>query len=102
MNSTDFSIYRAGKAIYALSLMCILGWIVVPATQADDDIKLSARLVWGTNRDKPADNKLKPISHELKAKFVNIFKWKDYYEISNKPFQFPKHEGKKVRMSPKC
>jgi hypothetical protein len=77
-------------------------WFTAPALQAAETLKLSARLVWGTNRDKPADDKLKAMSPKLKKKFVNIFKWKDYYEISKKTFQFPKHAGKKMRMSPKC
>lgn len=102
MNWTHSSIIRISKTLQVMGLMLMFCWFAVPATQAAEGIKLSARLVWGTNRDKPSDDKLKAMSPDLKAKFVNIFKWKDYYEISKKTFTFPKHEGKKTRMSPKC
>lgn len=102
MNGSNYSINRMSKIYRAFGLLLLFFWFVAPVSQAADSLKLSARLVWGTNRDEPVDDKLKTMSPKLKAKFVNIFKWKDYYEISNKTIQFPKHAGKKVRMSPKC
>ncbi|MDG1893049.1 MAG: hypothetical protein P8L18_17235 [Verrucomicrobiota bacterium] len=67
-----------------------------------DDVILSTRLVWGTSRDNLDKASLKPVSKKLQAKFVNIFKWKEYYEVSKKNFQFPRHEGEKIRLSGKC
>ncbi len=91
-----------GKALRVFGLILLACYLAITSLVAAEPVSLSARLVWGTNRDKPADDKLKAVSPKLEEKFVNIFKWKDYYEISKKNFQFPKHEGKKTRMSPKC
>ena len=77
-------------------------WLTASFAVQAADLKLSTRLVWGTNREAPKGEDLKPVSVKLKSKFVNIFKWMSYYEISNKEFTFPKHAGKKTRLSPKC
>jgi len=102
MKATNSSKPKFSPALQILGLALMVFWFAAPVLQAAETLELSARLVWGTNHDKSADDELKAMTPKLKSKFVNIFKWKEYYEISKKTFQFPKHEGKQVRMSKKC
>jgi hypothetical protein len=61
------------------------------------------QLVWGTDEPKPADPRLKQIDAALKERFSGVFKWKNYYEVTNKNLKLPTRSGvETVKMSPKC
>jgi hypothetical protein len=46
------------------------------------DLNLEARLIWGANDDNNTVN-YKPADPELSGKLHRMFKWKNYYEITN-------------------
>jgi hypothetical protein len=102
MNWNRLSICIARRNLSLWMLVLAVHWLTASFAVQAADLTLSARLVWGTNKEAPKGEDLKPVSVKLKSKFVNIFKWMNYYEISNKEFTFPKHAGKKTRLSPKC
>jgi hypothetical protein len=61
------------------------------------------QLVWGTDEPKPADPRLQEIDLALKERFSGVFKWKNYYEVTNKSLKLPNRSGvETVKMSPKC
>jgi hypothetical protein len=75
---------------------------VFTPSYAGSEAKLEARLVWGTNGEKPNDPKLKELNHAIKDKLVGIFKWKNYYEVNLEKIAVNTDAPKAVTMSPKC
>jgi hypothetical protein len=47
------------------------------------DLHLEARLIWGTNDEKGAPNS-KAVDQTLSSNLHRMFKWKTYYEITNR------------------
>lgn len=102
MNWIRLSILNARRYQCFWLVALAVYWLNASCTIQAADLALSSRLVWATNQPAPKEDNLKPVSKKLESKFVKIFKWKNYYEISNKKFTFPKHDGKKTPLSPKC
>ncbi len=65
------------------------------------DLKLEARLVWGTNEEKAGGN-CKPVDAGLSEKLHGTFKWKNYYEITNQMAAIPVGKSSDIKMSDKC
>jgi len=65
------------------------------------DMKLEARLIWGTSDDK-TDAKCKPIDPELAGKLHGMFKWKNYYEITNQNENLTANKLRTLKMSDQC
>jgi hypothetical protein len=62
------------------------------------DMELEARLVWGTSDDK-CDAKCKPMDADLAGKLHGMFKWKNYYEITNKVAALSLNRVRTIKMS---
>jgi hypothetical protein len=65
------------------------------------DMELEARLVWGTSDDK-SDAKCKPVDAELAGKLHGMFKWKNYYEITNETASLALNKIRTLKMSDQC
>ena len=65
------------------------------------DIALEARLVWGTSDDK-TDGKCKPMDGDLSGKLHGMFKWKNYYEITNQATVLELNKVRTIKMSDQC
>jgi hypothetical protein len=66
------------------------------------DLKLEARLVWGTNDEKGGPN-CKPVDADLAAKLGGMpFKWKNYFEITNHYANIPLNQTRDLKMSAHC
>lgn len=65
------------------------------------DVKLEARLVWGTSDDK-TDARCKPMDPELANKLHGMFKWKNYYEITNQIANLAPNKVRTLKMSDQC
>jgi hypothetical protein len=63
------------------SILSVL-FLTIAVAARGGDVKLEARLVWGTSDDK-TDARCKPMEPELSNKLHGMFKWKNYYEITN-------------------
>jgi len=72
------------------------------ARSAPGDLNLQARLVWGTNNDKPDDPKLKDVDPQVKEKLRGVFKWKNYFEVNRQALTVTTSGPKKVKMSDHC
>jgi len=96
---------KFNKAVY-LFLTGVLAFVLPLTTLAggsDGDMKLEAKLVWGTNEKTSPDPKQKPVSPELAEKLKNSpFKWKYYFEVKSECFALPKQGEKTVSMSKTC
>jgi hypothetical protein len=65
------------------------------------DLRLEARLVWGTNDEKGGPN-CKPVDAGLATKLNGAFKWKSYFEITNQAARIPLNQTRDLKMSARC
>jgi hypothetical protein len=65
------------------------------------DLKLEARLIWGANDEKETV-KFEPIDSQLADKLHRTFKWKNYYEITNRSADIPLNQSRDLKMSDAC
>jgi hypothetical protein len=75
--------------------------LLAAAAASAADMKLEARLVWGTNDEKGGPN-CKPVDAELAAKLHGMFKWKNYFEITNQTASIPLNKSRDLKMSDHC
>ncbi len=85
-----------------LLLALFLAW--GPASQAEGaERQMLARLVWGTNHQKPNDPKLKNLDGALATKLKNLpLKFTNYFEVQHVNFAINDRAYTKVEMSKKC
>jgi hypothetical protein len=76
-------------------------FLLAAAAASAGDMKLDARLVWGTNAEKGCPN-CKPVDAELGAKLHGMFRWKNYFEITNETASIPLNKAQDLKMSDHC
>lgn len=72
------------------------------AAQQEDEIRLVAQLIWGTDGPRPSDAKIKEVDRETRGVLKGIFRWKNYFEVSRREFSVLAKDKRRVRMSDKC
>lgn len=65
------------------------------------DLQLEARLIWGAN-DSNDSGKYHLVDPELAGKLHRTFKWKYYYEITNKTASISVNKSSDLKMSAAC
>jgi hypothetical protein len=83
-----------------LCLCLFLGFTATAATAGE--LGMKATLIWGTDEEKPADTKIKPVSPELAKRLRGIFKWKHYFEVKAENASIQEKATKKFILSSKC
>ena len=82
-------------------LAFFLATLLVAPLQAAE-LKLEARLIWGTNDDTYSDPKHKRVDESTAAKLSKIFQWKYYFEMNRVVGTVPSRGTKSFEMSKKC
>ncbi|HXG47885.1 MAG TPA: hypothetical protein VNO52_09690 [Methylomirabilota bacterium] len=85
-----------------LFLGCLLTMACAPVATRAEDLKLEARLIWGTNDDTPPPQECKKLDDETAKKLTNVFKWKHYYQISKVLTNVPSRGTARIQMSKVC
>lgn len=84
-----------------IGLMSVaLGYGGHPAQAAE--LNLRVRLVWGTDEEKPKDTNCKELDPATKKKLGGVFKWKNYFEITEQKVLLSGKESKRPKLSQKC
>lgn len=65
-------------------------------------LPLQAQLIWGTDSDKPTDKTLKTIPPDLDKRLRRIFKWQNYFEVTQTNFIVSATRPSQVEMSREC
>jgi hypothetical protein len=65
------------------------------------DLQLEARLIWGANDEKETV-KYEALDPDLSGKLHRAFKWKNYYEITNKTAVVALNASADLKMSDAC
>jgi hypothetical protein len=83
-----------------------LGVLYIAALAVPDavseQVKVEARLIWGTNDAASKNPKHKPVDKETARKFQKIFKWKNYFLETRLVETVPHRQTKKLKMSKHC
>ena len=87
--------------IFWLCVVLIVGGFAVNV-MAGDPMKVKMTLVWGTDEENPKDKTLKPADPHMVAKFREMCKWKNYFEVTNTVVTISQNATNKVRLSPKA
>jgi hypothetical protein len=65
------------------------------------DLHLEARLIWGANDEKETV-KYERLDVDLSSKLHRMFKWKNYYEITNRTAVIALNQTSELKMSDSC
>lgn len=86
-----------------LRTLIFASWVLATTAfvASAEDLKLQAKLIWGSN-DNPDDIKHKPVNHDLADSLQRMFKWKNYYEITNAVAAIPLDKSYDLIMSSRC
>ena len=88
-----------------LTGLAFTGWSaheLQAAAAAADELAVQARLVWGSNDQKPAEPTYKEVDPKLAETLRKVLKWKNYYECSRTNTSVALNQTKKIRISAKC
>jgi hypothetical protein len=80
----------------------LAAWFLCAAVAARaGDLTLQAKLIWGANDDK-GDSTCKAVDNELASKLHGMFKWKNYFEITNQTAAIALNKSSDLKMSERC
>lgn len=85
------------RAAVALGLVA---WLAFPALAAE--LKLEAKLIWGTNDEKSPNPAHKPVDAATAEKLRKVFKWKNYFEVNRLVKPVPSRGSNQFVLSKKC
>jgi hypothetical protein len=88
-------------AAFALFTAALLR-LAVPLAHAGAENSFHVQLIWGTDGERPKDKPLKDVEPKMLEKLKGVFKWKNYYEVEQKPLTVPKQGSQKLKLSDKC
>ena len=69
---------------------------------AAEELTVQARLVWGSNDQKPKEASYKEVDPKLAETLRRVLKWKNYYECNRTNLSVALNQTKKVKISAKC
>lgn len=87
-----------------LVLLLGLGWGFFQAASASvpSETRVQAILVWGTNEIQPAGKALKELDPKLRERLANIFKWRNYFEVSRMADSVTRSKPQTVKLNDDC
>jgi acylphosphatase len=89
-------------ALYALLVVAVL-LAQHTALCAQDELKLEAQLIWGTNEAQSPDPNHKPAEPDVQKKLRSLpFKWTNYFEVNRVHFAVAQGRTNRVVMSKEC
>jgi hypothetical protein len=75
---------------------------IVPASVSAKELKLEAKLIWGTNEEKSPEPAHKPIDPATAEKLRKVFKWKNYFVVTNQVKMIPSRGSNRFDLSKQC
>jgi len=66
------------------------------------ELKLEAVLIWGTNDEKSSDSRHKPVDLATAEKLRKVFKWKNYFVVTNQVKTIPSRGSNRFDLSKQC
>jgi hypothetical protein len=86
-----------------LRFFLVLLLVLLPAAQIRaTELKLEAKLIWGTDGESSPDPTQKRVDEATATKLRKVFKWKNYFEINRQTATIPSRSTRQITMSKKC
>ena len=86
--------YRLGKFSVFIAILLFVDSGI--ASGKADSIKISARLVVGASKEKKGAKK---VSELIRKRLSKVFKWRNYYQLSDKKLSIPDNKTKTAKLS---
>ena len=88
---------RAARSLLALFLLAGSTFDTFGA-----NLKLEAKLIWGTDDDKSPNPDHKEVDPATKEKLRKVFKWKNYFVVNRVVKEVPSRSSNQFKLSPDC
>ena len=85
-----------------LRLLSLLLLALVPSVASASDLRLEAMLIWGTNDEKSPVPSYKPVDAAAAEKLRKVFKWKNYFVVTNQVKTIPSRGSSRFDLSKQC
>jgi hypothetical protein len=66
------------------------------------NLKLEAKLIWGTDDDKSPNPDHKAVDPVTREKLCKVFKWKNYFVVNRVVKEVPSRSSNQFKLSPDC
>jgi hypothetical protein len=76
-------------------------WLVASSGYAEE-LKLEARLIWGTNDEKSPDPSHKRVDEKTAKTLADVFKWRNYFVVNTVTTNVASRGAVKLQMSRVC
>ena len=88
---------RLFRAFLLVGLLC-----TSPICALASELKLEAKLIWGTNDEKSPKKEHVPVDEATAAKLRKVFKWKNYFICNKKTKVIPSRGSNQFKLSEDC
>lgn len=78
------------------------GWLTAGTVVAAEELKIKARLVWGTDAAKPEGEKFTELDPKIRDKFLRQLRWKNYFVVKEMDSAVSAREAHTLKLSKKC
>ena len=84
---------------------CFLALLLFVGSTIDTfaaNLKLEAKLIWGTDDEKSPNPEHKEVDAVTKEKLRKVFKWKNYFVVNRVVKEVPSRSSNQFKLSPDC
>jgi hypothetical protein len=84
---------------------CLLALLLLVGTTADTlaaNLKLEAKLIWGTDDEKSPNPEHTQVDAAMRDKLRKVFKWKNYFVVNRVVREVPSRASNKFELSKDC
>lgn len=92
-------LFSSGPSRVLIAIVLLVGSSV--STFAAN-LKLEAKLIWGTNEDKSPNPEHKQVDAPTKEKLCKVFKWKNYFVVNRVTKPVPSRGSNHFKLSDEC
>ena len=84
---------------------CFLAILLLAGTTVETlaaNLKLEAKLIWGTDDEKSPNPDHKEVDPATREKLRKVFKWKNYFVVNRVVREVPSRSSNQFKLSPDC
>jgi len=84
---------------------CFLAILLLAGTTVETlaaNLKLEAKLIWGTDDEKSPNPDHKEVDPATREKLRKVFKWKNYFVVNRVVKEVPSRSSNQFKLSPDC
>ena len=84
---------------------CFLALLLLAGTTVETlaaNLKLEAKLIWGTDDEKSPNPDHKEVDPATREKLRKVFKWKNYFVVNRVVKEVPSRSSNQFKLSPDC